>query len=123
LSENRIITDTSELIQQPKDAFWDAPVSRRMYQEQLNKVGRHIAELYGAINKMSMQLAELYGAMDTNSILINFIMEKKLMTDKTPVEIRDEVEAFVKEKKAKAELLQAGVVAQVGAINNEPSNG
>jgi hypothetical protein len=107
VSENRIITDTSELIKPPKDAFWDAPVSRRMYQEQLNKVGRHIADLWAAA--------------DTAGILLNFIMEKKLMGDQTPEQQRAEVEAYVEEKKAQLAAMRANAIGQVGG--NEPSNG
>jgi hypothetical protein len=107
VSENRIITDTSELITPPKDAFWDAPVSRRMYQQQLNQIGRHIADLWAAA--------------DTANIMINFIMEKKLMADYTPEQLRAEVDAYVEEKKAQLAAMRATAIGQVGA--NESSNG
>ena len=101
------IIDPSSPIQAPPDAFWDKPVSRRAFQQELNKIGKH--------------LADLWAAADTAGILLNFIMEQKLMGDQTPEQQRDEVEAYVEEKKAQLVALRAAAIAQVGG--NESSNG
>lgn len=103
---SNIIIDPSESkIQAPPDAFWDGPVSRRAFQAQLTAIGKHIADLWAAA--------------DTAGILLNFIMEKKLMGDQTPEEQRAEVEAFIEQKKKELQALREAAVAQVGARNNE----
>lgn len=96
-----IITDSNDLIKQPDDKFWSAPVSRRAFQTELHKIGKH--------------LADLWAAADTAGIMLNFIMEKKLMGDQTPEQLREEVEKFVEEKKAQLAALRAAAIAQVGA--------
>ena len=98
-----LIIDPSSPVQAPPDAFWDRPVSRRAFQHELNKIGRHIADLWAAA--------------DTAGILLNFIMEKKLIGTQTPEELRAEVEAFVDQKKAELQKIREQAMAQVGAVN------
>lgn len=108
MSESRIITDTSELITPPKDAFWDKPVTRREAQVQFNKIGKHIADLWAAA--------------DTAGILINFIMEERFA--KTPEEqeaLRIEVEAYVEKKKTQLKAMRENALGQVGT--DVPSSG
>jgi hypothetical protein len=100
---SKLITDPSALVQSPPDEFWDKPVSRRAFQAELNKIGRH--------------LADLWAAADTAGIMLNFIMEKKLMGDQTPEQQRDEIEAYVEQKKAQLEALRVAAIAQVGATD------
>ena len=100
------IIDPSSPIQAPPDAFWDKPVSRRAFQHELHRIGVHIANLWAAA--------------DTAAILLNFIMEKRLLGDQTPEQQRDELEAYVEEKKAQLAAIRAAAIAQVGP--NESSD-
>jgi hypothetical protein len=100
-----LIIDPNDLVQAPPDGFWDKPVSRRAFQTELHKIGKH--------------LADLWAAADTAGILLNFIMEKKLLGDNTPEQQRAEVEAYVEEKKAQLAAMRENAIGQVGG--NEPS--
>jgi hypothetical protein len=103
---SNIIIDPNNLVQDPQDGFWDKPVSRRAFQAQLHSIGKHIADLWAAA--------------DTAGILLNFIMEKKLLKEgETPEQLRDEVEKFVEEKKAQLAAIRANAVAQVG-VDEQP---
>jgi hypothetical protein len=105
---NLIIDPSDSPIQAPPDGFWDKPVTRRAFQAQLNAIGKHIADLWAAA--------------DTAGILLNFIMEERLMKDEKPEDLRAEVEKYVEKKKDQLQKLREAAVAQVGATD-EPSNG
>lgn len=102
-----IILDPNNLVQPPVDPeFWNKPVSRRAFQQELHKIGKHLADLWAAV--------------DTANILLNFIMEKKLLGEgQTPEQIREEVQTFVEEKQVQLAAMRANAIGQVG--ENEPS--
>ena len=75
-----IITDNSP-IQPAFDPYWDKPMSRR--------------EAHRLFMKLASNDSELTGMADTAALLLNFILEKKLViTD------RKEVDDYVELKKA-----------------------
>lgn len=84
----RILTDTRGLVTQPKDPYWDSPLTRR--------------EMQVAVNQLSENDMALTNMMDTMSIVLNFILE-----DKLGVKDRTELDAFVARKKAELEALRA----------------
>lgn len=104
---SNIIDPNESLIQPPIDPeFWQKPVSRRAFQAELHKIGKHLADLWAAV--------------DTSNILVNYIMEKKLIKEgQTPADIRAEVEEFVKEKQAQLKAMRENAIGQVG--QNEQS--
>jgi hypothetical protein len=77
---SKIITDTSELVKQPYDKFWDEPPTRR--------------EMQKALKKMGANDAELMGMCDTAALVLNFILEVKL-----DIKDRTELDIYVEAKK------------------------
>lgn len=103
-----IIDPSSSPIQQPPDAFWDKPVSRRNFQEMLSRIGKHLT----ALNE----------AVDTCNIMLNYIMEVHLMKDTDPEKFRADVDAWVEKKKALIESIKEQLAAnatQVQAVNGQ----
>jgi len=88
----RILTDSRGLIDQPKDPYWDSPLTRR--------------EMQIAVNQLSENDMALTNMCDTASIVLNFICEEKLNVK------REELDAYVEKKKA--EML-AQIVARKAA--------
>jgi hypothetical protein len=78
---NLILNENDSPIQRPYDKYWDAPMSRR--------------EAHALFMKLASNDSELVGMCDTAALLLNFILEKKLLiTD------RKEVDDYVELKKA-----------------------
>ena len=88
----KIITDARGLISQPRDPYWDAPVSRREAQK--------------AVNDLALNDQELTNRCDTLSIVLNFILE-----DKLGIKDRKELDAFVEKKKAELAKIEAQMEA------------
>lgn len=93
----RILTDTRGLVTQPKDPYWDAPLTRR--------------EMQVAVNQLSENDMALTNMMDTMSIVLNFILE-----DKLGVKDRTELDKFVVRKKAELEALRTAAAHQAEQI-------
>ena len=70
---------THSLVDQPFDKYWDTPPTRR--------------EMQRAINKLAANDSELMGMADTAALIINFLCEVKLKTN------REEIEIYVEAKK------------------------
>lgn len=84
----RTITDTRGLVTQPKDPYWDQPLSRR--------------EMQIAVNQLSENDMALTNMCDTTHIVLNFILEEKL-----GVKDRSELDAYVAKKLAQLEAMRA----------------
>jgi len=90
----RILTDTRGLINQPKDPYWDAPITRR--------------EIQMAVNDLALNDNELTNRTDTLSIVLNFILE-----DILHIKDRTRLDAYVERKKKElAEKIAAAQPAQ-----------
>jgi hypothetical protein len=76
-----IIDPNDSPIQQPFDRYWDAPMSRR--------------EAHKLFMKLASNDNELMGMADTAALLLNFILEKKLL-----IVDRKEIDDYVEVKKA-----------------------
>lgn len=96
-----IILDSSGILKQPKDPYWDAPLTRREAQK--------------AINDLAYNEMELTNRSDTASIVLNLLCEKLNVT-------RGELDAYVAKKKAEALALQQAQTPPAEAAN-EQSNG
>ena len=78
---SNLIVGADSPIQRPYDKYWDAPMTRR--------------EAHALFMKLASNDNELMGMADTAALLLNFILEKKLViTD------RKEVDDYVELKKA-----------------------
>ena len=69
----------SNLVEQPYDKYWDAPLTRR--------------EAQRMVNKLAANDSELMGMCDTAALILNFLCEAKLKVD------REEIEIYVEAKK------------------------
>jgi hypothetical protein len=99
-----LILDSTGLVKQPKDPYWDAPLTRR--------------EAQIAINQISENEMALTNRSDTTSIVLNYLCEKLNVT-------RAELDVFVEKKKAEAVALQEAQqrAAKAAEAANEQSNG
>jgi hypothetical protein len=88
---NLIIDPNDSPIQQPFNAYWDAPLTRK--------------ESRVLFTKLAANDSELMGMADTASILLNFICEK--------LEIkREDVQSYVDRKTEELKALRAAMKAQ-----------
>lgn len=85
---SRIITDSSGLVKQPHDPYWDGPITRR--------------EVQGAVNTLALNDNELFLQSTTARFIMNLFAEKLNVT-------KGELEAWIAQKKAE---LDAYVAAQ-----------
>lgn len=100
-----ILDPSAPLVKEPYDKFWDSPPTRR--------------ELRIVMGKLGMNDSELMGMVDTLNLVVNYLCEKSSVT-------REELEAYVEQKKAEMQSLRDAAVAQVGTAPeavNEQSNG
>lgn len=99
-----LILDSSGLVKQPKDPYWDAPLTRREAQK--------------AINDIAMNEMELTNRSDTTSIVLNFLCDKLNVT-------RAELDIYVEKKKVEALALKEKMdqAAKAAEAASEQSNG
>ena len=76
-----ILNANDSPIEQPFDRYWDAPMTRR--------------EAHKLFMKLASNDSELMGMADTAALLLNFILEKKLL-----IVDRKEIDDYVELKKA-----------------------
>ena len=94
---SNLIVGTDSPIQRPYDKYWDAPMTRR--------------EAHALFMKLASNDNELTGMADTAALLLNFILEKKLL-----IVDRKEIDDYVEVKKTQLahqrEQMKAGENAQ-----------
>jgi len=96
---SNLIVGADSPIQHPYDKYWDAPMTRR--------------EAHALFMKLASNDNELTGMADTAALLLNFILEKKLViTD------RKEVDDYVELKKAQLIAERAQMKAGENAQSN-----
>lgn len=83
---NKIITDARELVKQPHDPYWDAPITRREVQQAVND----IAQNENALSNMQ----------DTCNIILNLVCQKLNIT-------RPEIDAYVESLRGKLKPAEA----------------
>jgi hypothetical protein len=98
-----LIDPNDSPIKQPYDKYWDAPMTRR--------------EAHTLFMKLASNDSELMGMADTAALLLNFILEKKLViTD------RKEVDEYVEVKKAQLAAQREAMKAQGGNSTDAQPN-
>ena len=94
---SNLIVGADSPIQRPYDKYWDAPMTRR--------------EAHALFMKLASNDNELTGMADTAALLLNFILEKKLL-----IVDRKEIDDYVEVKKTQLahqrEQMKAGENAQ-----------
>ena len=93
---SKVITDARGLVSQPKDPYWDVPVTRR--------------EIQKAVNDLATNDMELSNRCDTTAIVLNFVLE-----DVLHIKDRKRLDAFVERKKKEVAELQAAAEAAAEA--------
>lgn len=88
---SRLITDSSGLVKQPRDPYWDGPITRR--------------EVQGAVNQLAHNDSELFLQATTARLIMNLFAEK---LNVTPAELQ----AYIDRKKAE---IDAALAAQKAA--------
>lgn len=88
---SKIITDSSGLVKQPHDPYWDGPITRR--------------EVQGAVNALAMNDKELFLQATTARFIINMYAEKLNITP-------GELQAWVDQKKAELDAFVAAEAAK-----------
>jgi hypothetical protein len=86
----------SNLVEQPYDKYWDAPLNRR--------------EAQRMINKLAANDSELMGMCDTAALVLNYLCEVKLKVS------REDLEVYVEAKKLQLAEARAKMKAEVDVL-------
>lgn len=97
----QIITDSTGLVKQPRDPYWDGNISRR--------------EVQGAVNILATNDNELFLQATTARFIMNLFAEK---LNVTPAELQ----AYVEREKAKIDNMVAQQAAQQAPGDSEAEN-
>ena len=98
-----ILNANDSPIQQPYDKYWDAPMTRR--------------EAHRLFMKLASNDSELMGMADTAALLLNFILEKKLL-----IVDRKEIDEYVELKKKQLAAQREQMKAQEGNATDAQPN-
>jgi len=98
-----ILNANDSPIQQPYDKYWDAPMTRR--------------EAHRLFMKLASNDSELMGMADTAALLLNFILEKKLV-----IVDRKEIDDYVELKKKQLAAQREQMKAQEGNATDAQPN-
>lgn len=99
MSDSRIITDSSGLVKQPKDPYWDGAITRR--------------EVQMAVTQLAGNDQELFIQANTARLIMNLFAEKLGVT-------KGEIEAYVERKKAEInEIMKAAAAKEAAPVVEE----